>query len=200
MWLHESFTTYLESVFVEEKYGYATMLQYINHFGENVANDQPMRGPEGVNFEEHGTDIYYKGALMLNTLRHCIGNDTLWWGLFRDFHLRHRLGHATGADFAEIVRERAGQDYGPFFEQYLDRPQIPVLEYRFARKGRQRTVEMRWTDVPDNFSMPIETGAPGRWQRTTVKAGQWTAVPLSCPVADFRVATDKWFVETRLTK
>jgi aminopeptidase N len=201
MWLHESFTTYLESVFVEEKYGYATMLQYINYFKPTVANKQPMRGPDGVNFEDHGTDIYYKGALMLNTLRHCLQNDTLWWGLFKSFHQQHLRGHATTEDFISLVNERSGRDFRPFFEQYLNRPHLPLLEYRLTPMGKQLEVAFRWTGVQADFSMPVEIGPPGQWQRVVPRATEWQSVVLpKCKPEEFRVATDKWLIKTKYLK
>lgn len=198
MWLHESFTTYLESVFVEERYGYASALSYVNYFKGTVANEQPMRGPDGVNFDVHGTDIYYKGALMLNTLRHCIHNDTLWWSLFKGFHERHKVGHATTEDFVEWVNLRTGKDYGRFFEQYLNYASIPKLEYQLTANGRQLEVRLRWKTDVKGFVMPVEIGSPGHWHFVEVNDENWTTVNLSkCKAEDFRVATDKFYVRTK---
>ena len=78
MWIHEGFTTYTETVFVECTQGYDAAMKYINGQSKNVRNDKPIIGQFGVNREGSG-DMYYKGSLLLNTLRHVINNDTKWW-------------------------------------------------------------------------------------------------------------------------
>jgi aminopeptidase N len=137
----------------------------------------------------------------LNSLRHSIHNDTLWWGLFRSFHQRHLRGHATTEDFISLVNERTGQDFRPFFEQYLNRPHLPVLEYRLNPEGRKLQVLYRWTGVPMDFAMPVELGLPGKWVRVVPKADYWQPLWLpKCSIDEFRVATDKWLIKTKYVK
>ncbi|MEI2419430.1 hypothetical protein V6O07_04090, partial [Arthrospira platensis SPKY2] len=77
-WIHESFTTYAESVYVECRWGYEKASTYINGQRLLVENKRKMLGPKGVNFKAGNGDIYYKGALILHTLRHKLNDDALW--------------------------------------------------------------------------------------------------------------------------
>src|SRR5690606_29825238 len=51
MWIHESFTTYSESVFVECQFGYQKAMEYINGQKGMVSNQKPVVGQFGVNFK-----------------------------------------------------------------------------------------------------------------------------------------------------
>jgi aminopeptidase N len=78
IWLHESFATYLESLFVEYKFGKQEALKYLNGQRSFLENRKPLLGPKNVNWDHWSDpDNSYKGALMLNSLRHEIGSDTL---------------------------------------------------------------------------------------------------------------------------
>ena len=61
--------------------GYEEAQKYINGQSRSVRNDRPVIGQFGINKEGSG-DMYYKGALMLNTIRHIINDDSKWWKLF----------------------------------------------------------------------------------------------------------------------
>ena len=65
-------------VFIECIKGYDDAMKYINGQAKNVRNDRPIIGQYGVNNEGSG-DMYYKGALLLNTLRHIVADDEKWW-------------------------------------------------------------------------------------------------------------------------
>ena len=78
MWIHEGFTTYSETVFIECMKGYEPAMKYINGQAKNVRNDRTIIGQFGVNNEGSG-DMYYKGSLLLNTLRHVVNDDDKWW-------------------------------------------------------------------------------------------------------------------------
>ncbi len=78
MWIHESFAAYAEAVYVEHLYGYDEAQRYINGKKSNVSNTRPIIGVYGVN-NEGSSDMYDKGQLVLNTLRHVIEDDSLWW-------------------------------------------------------------------------------------------------------------------------
>ena len=62
MWIHEGFTTYSETVFIECIKGHDDAMKYINGQAKNVRNDRPI-GQYGVNNEGSG-DMYHKGSLL----------------------------------------------------------------------------------------------------------------------------------------
>ena len=74
MWIHEAFTTYAESVFVECQFGKEKAIEYINGQKKLVENKSPVLGKYGVN-NEGSADMYYKGTQLLNTLRNSLDDD-----------------------------------------------------------------------------------------------------------------------------
>jgi hypothetical protein len=49
-------------------YGYADALKYTNAYKTKVQNKSPIITPRGIH-QEPSQDMYFKGALFLNTLR-----------------------------------------------------------------------------------------------------------------------------------
>ena len=80
---------YSECVYVECQDGYEKAIKYANGMRQNVQNDIPIIGKYIVNNEGSG-DMYYKGSLMINTLRHVIHDDAKWWKILLDYPNKYR--------------------------------------------------------------------------------------------------------------
>jgi aminopeptidase N len=74
MWVHESFTTYSETLFTEFYYGKQAGNEYNYGQRKNIRNEENIIGTYGVNKEGSG-DMYDKGSNMLHSIRHSINND-----------------------------------------------------------------------------------------------------------------------------
>lgn len=199
MWIHESFTTYLETLYVEHTLGYEEALRYIVSQRPFILNQEPILGPPGVNWENwKGSDHYFKGAWMLHTLRHALGDDESWFALFRDFYQENAISNVTTRDFVDFVNARTGEDWSAFFEQYLAYTDLPVLEYGLEQLGDDLEVRLRWkTDVP-GFNMPVLVGTDGDWQRVRPATGNWIKLLLlDTEKGDFSVATDLFLIKTQ---
>lgn len=164
MWIHEGFTCYSESVYLECNFGYEKAQQYINGLKRNIANDKPIIGHYGVNNEGSG-DMYYKGALMLNTLRHIINNDQEWWRIVLKYSetFKHQIiDTQTVIDFFNFETKMNLQ---PIFNQYLKHKEIPKLIYRIDKKHK---LSMKWQTDEQGFKMPVEITINGKSQRFQV--------------------------------
>lgn len=152
MWIHESFTAYAESVYVECEFGKKDAITYLFGLRKIISNDRPIIGEYGVNHEGSG-DMYYKGANMLNTLRSVINNDEKWWNLMKEFHETFKYQTIHTDDVIEFYNKRTEENLEPIFNQYLNYTSIPELQLKFDENNK---LYMRWeTDVND-FKMPIE--------------------------------------------
>lgn len=158
MWIHESFTTYSEAVYVECRWGYEKAMQYINGQSRMVENQKPIVGQFGVNFKPKSSDMYYKGALMLNTIRHIINNDEKWWQLILDYsnHFKHRIIEAK--DVINFFTKESGINLKPVFEQYLYHSNLPELQIETTKKG----FNYYWKTDVENFEMPVEVEINGQ--------------------------------------
>jgi len=82
MWIHEGFTAYIESLYLEYHFGKKAGNEYAVGKGQVIRNDKPIIGHYNVN-NEGSSDMYNKGAFMLHTLRQLIGNDEKWRNILR---------------------------------------------------------------------------------------------------------------------
>lgn len=152
MWIHESFTTYTESVFVECELGYDKAQKYINGQKSMVQNRKPVIGQFGVNFKTGNSDMYYKGALMLNTIRHIINNDDLWWEMLKEYSENFRLKIIETKDVVTFFNQKSGLHLTPVFEQYLQFKSLPKL--KVICSGNQ--ISYQWLVNVEDFEMPFE--------------------------------------------
>lgn len=190
MWIHEGFTTYSESVYVECRYGYEKAMQYINGQRRNVRNDKPIIGIFGVNKEGSG-DMYFKGALMLNTIRHIINDDEKWWELLHKYATTYRKQIIEAETVFNFFNTESGMNLTPVFKQYLQHTAIPVLQLR-ASKGK---LEYRWeTDVKD-FAMPVDVTVNEKEVRLT-GTNNWQTANLNIKNSkNIEALTDKFYIK-----
>lgn len=151
MWIHEGFTMYSEAVFVECQYGYEKAIQYINGMKRSIDNDRPIIGQYGVNNEGSG-DMYYKGSLMLNTIRHIINDDDKWWKMILKYSETYRHKIIDTETVIAFFNQETGMNLTPVFNQYLKTVDIPVLKYSVGKN----TLTYSWENVADGFNMPVD--------------------------------------------
>jgi aminopeptidase N len=178
MWIHEGFTTYSETVFVECLYGYDDAMKYINGQRASVSNDKPVIGVFGVNKEGSG-DMYFKGALMLNTLRHVINDDAKWWALILKYSETYRKQIIDTPTVIAFFNKESGIDLTPVFNQYLNYKNIPVLQLRMANNK----LEYRWQTDEPNFKMPVGITLDGKEVRLN-GTNDWQTAGLSVDSLD----------------
>ena len=146
MWIHEGWGTYLECVYVEHMFGYDDALKYINGYKSKVRNREPIITPRGIN-RTPPQDMYFKGALFINTLRSVVDDDTRWWKLVRDFYQHFKYQNITTDDVVAFFNQQTGQ------EPDADLRPVPAAHASSRRSTLQfqdgGQVAYRWqADVP----------------------------------------------------
>lgn len=175
MWIHESFCTYSESVFVECKYGYESMLEYLKSQKFMINNRTPIEGTYGLNHEGNGTDMYYKGAWMIHTFRSVLNNDSLFRSILKGIAQDFAYRTVDGEEIVNYINTKAKYNYTPFFGQYLKYADVPTLEYRWSKKN----LELHWKAEAEGFRMPVIYETPSEGQkRVLVTNKEWTVVPM----------------------
>jgi aminopeptidase N len=187
MWIHEGFTTYSETVYVECREGYDRAMKYINGQRYSVENRKPAIGIFGVNKEGSG-DMYFKGALMLNTIRHIINDDAKWWKLVYDYATTFKKQIIETETVVDFFNSRSGINLTPVFNQYLRYAKIPVLQLKLEGKSLQ----YRWETDEEGFTMPVDVAINGtniRLQGTNT----WQGIDTSATSLSDVVPADKKF-------
>ena len=190
MWIHEGWTTYLEDLYVEHRFGREDALKYINGYKSKVRNREPVITQRGI----HRTptqDMYFKGALFLHTLRSVVDDDERWWKLLKETFQQFKYQNILTEDLVQFFNARLGRNLTPIFDQYLRRAALPILQLAFNDK--ERTVAYRWEADERAFAMPIRVGRRGQWQ-TIVPTTEWAVTPSPVPKEEFEVATDLYYV------
>ena len=134
MWIHESFGAYAESLFVEEQYGRAEALKYINGKKRNVRNARPIISEYGLNRMSNG-DMYDKGQLVLNTLRSVLDDDKLWFSILRGIQQTFKYRNVSADELIAYVNKKSGKNFSYFFEQYYRCANIPTLVVRLETES-----------------------------------------------------------------
>jgi aminopeptidase N len=159
MWIHESFTNYSESLFLEYFYGKEAGYTYVRGIRKNIKNDKPIIGQYNVN-NEGSSDMYYKGANMLHTLRQIVDNDAKWRMILRGLSSTFYHQTVSTKQIEDYLSKEIGIDLEPFFNQYLRDTRIPTLEYFL----KDETLGYRWTNCVVGFNMPVKVQINGQEQ------------------------------------
>jgi len=155
MWVHESFTTYSENLFLDYHYGKEAASDYVIGTRAGISNSSPMIGTYGVN--KRGSDLYTKGANLLHTLRQIAKDDEVWRMILRGLNSEFYHQTVDTKQIEEYITSKIGFDLTTFFDQYLRDIRIPNLEYSISNG----LLTYRWIDVIDNFTMPLEIEVQG---------------------------------------
>ncbi len=151
MWIHEGFTAYSENLFLDYYYGKEASADYVIGTRKNIRNDKPIIGSYNVN-QEGSSDMYYKGANMLHTLRHLIEDDEKWRQILRGLNQTFYHQTVTTKQIEDYLSKETGIDLTAFFNQYLRTTEIPIFEYKIENKE----LKYGYTKIVENFDMPLE--------------------------------------------
>ena len=195
MWIHEGWTTYLECLYVEYTFGHEDGLKYTNGYKSKVRNREPIVTQRGIH-RTPSQDMYFKGALFLNTLRSVVDDDAKWFALLHDVFQHFKYQNILTEDFVAFVNAQLGMNLTPVFDQYLRRAELPTLEVAFDEA--EGTIAYRWRAEERGFDMPIKAGRPGAWQ-VLHPTTDWKLMKTQLKKDDFQVATDLYYVNVSIS-
>jgi aminopeptidase N len=160
MWIHESFTNYSESLFLDYHYGKEAGQAYVRGTRMNIANDIPIIGTYGVNQRGSG-DMYYKGGNLLNMLREILQDDIKWRTILRGLNETFYHQTVSTKQVEQYLSTAFGRNLQPVFDQYLRDTRLPVFEY-YLQEG---ILYYRWTNSVKGFDMPLDVFVDGQAKR-----------------------------------
>ncbi|KFF04578.1 M1 family metallopeptidase [Flavobacterium reichenbachii] len=166
MWIHESFTNYSESLFLEYYYGKDAGAEYVIGCRKIIQNDAPIIGHYDVN-NEGSSDMYPKGANMLHSIRQVVNDDAKWKSILRGLNKTFYHQTVTSKQIQDYINEQSGINFNRVFAQYLTTTQIPVFEYMF----KNGTFGYHWTNCVAKFDMPVRVKLNGveTWLKPTTE-------------------------------
>ncbi len=192
MWIHESFTNYSESLFLDYYYGKKAASEYVVGLRRSIGNKSPIIGKYDVNNSGSG-DMYNKGGNLLHTIRQLIDNDEKWRqvlrGLNKDFY--HQT--VTTKQIEDYLSEKSGINLSKVFDQYLRDYRIP--EFTYTIKGDE--FKYKWNNTIDAFDMPLKVfinGEVKNLQPTTT----WKTEKLVSSNANLKVDVNYYVTSKKL--
>lgn len=192
MWIHEGFTTYSESVFVECLYGYDDALEYINGQKYLITNDTPLIGNYGVN-HQGSNDMYYKGAWLIHTMRHIVNDDQKWWQVLKSFTETFKHKIITTQDVLSFFNRATNFNFDLIFKQYLQSTQIPELVFEKKANGYRYTFK----NVVSGFKMPVDVMIQGKLYRLIADDNWQNLEILASDAKDIEVLTKHFLINVK---
>ena len=190
MWIHESFTNYSESLFLDYYYGKKAASEYVIGLRKTIANKMPIIGKYNVN-KSGSSDMYNKGGNMLHTLRQLIDNDEKWRLILRKMNADFYHQTVATKQIEDFLSKETGFNLNPFFNQYLRTIKIPTLEHTIENK----TLKYRWTNTVANFEMPLKTSINGK-EKWIYPTSNWKKLELTLAGTSFLI-DENFYVFTK---
>jgi aminopeptidase N len=178
MWVHEGFTNYSETLFVDYLFGKEAGNAYNAGIRRGIRNDKPITPAYNVNAQGSG-DMYPKASNMLHAIRHSIDDDTLFRSIMRGLSKTFYHQTVTATQVEDYISSRAGFNYAKVYRQYLFTTQVPNLEIKLSEDGSK--VSYRWTNCVPGFNLPlvlkqgeqrIKIYPTEEWKSSTLKNGE----------------------------
>ncbi len=192
-WIHEGWTTYAEAVYVECQWGYEDALKYLNGYKNLVYNREPIIGPTAVNHWPT-RDMYFKGALFLNTLRSIIDDDDLWWKMVYDYSHHFRGQNIYTTDVLNYLNKYFNMNLISIFEQYLFFADLPILQLKYE----DNIVFYKWQANVDNFDMPIKAGYERNFYFIYPTKDWQSELIGTDDISEWKIDTDRFYVDVHV--
>lgn len=190
MWIHEAFTNYSESLYVEYLYGKEAGQEYIHGNRKGILNDRPLQGPFGVNKEGSG-DMYLKGGVFLNMIRTIIDDDEKWRAILRGLNKEFYHKTVDYQDIEHYISKQSGLDFSKVFSQYIQHKNIPIAEFIWEN-GK---LYARWISDVTGFDMPIKIGLVNKEYKFFKLSTEFKEIELKgVNSSNFRVDTYNYYV------
>jgi aminopeptidase N len=173
MWVHEGFTDYSETLFVDYFWGTAAGDIYLQGLRKNIENDINIIGPYGVN-KEGSNDMYFKGGAMLHMIRQLTKSDkkfrTMLQGLNKTFYQKT----VSTAEIENYISKTIGIDFSSIFNQYLRTIKVPTLEYKIE----ENNFYYKWANTVSDLYLPIKISF-GKKEEWITASNDWKKLKLA---------------------
>jgi hypothetical protein len=169
-WLSEGFAQFFAALYASKEHG-NSVFESIMRQMRDTAIEASSQGPVylGYRLGHIRSDgrvfravIYNKGAVVLQMLRHLVGDDAFFAAL-RKFYANWRYKKASTDDFRQAIESTSGRDLSRFFETFIYGSTIPKLKFT-SHIGTDGTMLVRFehrgevTDVPVTVRVNLASG------------------------------------------
>ena len=138
--------------------------------------------------------MYKKGMLMLNTLRHVIDNDKLWWEILYELNKVFRHSSVDGTEIIGFINEKTGMNLNDFFRQYLEFTSLPDLSIKFDKSGDNTVIKYHWNTDTETFSIPVRLIVGNETMKIFPSKAEEEVIIYNTSPDDIKVDTARFFI------
>lgn len=158
MWIHEGMATYSELLVIEKIYGKRYYDWTARRVARFVRNERPLLKTEDVLYNSWANDkdnnIYYKGCMIIHTLRCQYDNDSLFLEALKMATSHFALQNINSLELEEYLNEVLKTDYSWLFNIYLRNTEVPVISYGYD--SIESRLQYKWsTSIPNQEKLKV---------------------------------------------
>jgi aminopeptidase N len=169
LWLSDGFINFMAQIYYEEAHGVDAVAPIrewsgVSVFGSDRDDRRPLvydrwvYGPMELLLTEHAGQ---KGAVVLQMLRHELGDSVFWQGM-HDYVTTYAGQSVTTTAFQAVMEKASGRDLGLFFRQWVTGGGFPFLNiaYVYEPAAHRVTLTIRQVQQRDDltgfFDAPVD--------------------------------------------
>jgi len=162
LWLNESFASYFDPLYFEHAYGkdeFLHIMQQAQQAGINT--DKSLGRKPIVSVGSYGSNIYPRGASVLNMLRFVLG-DELFWKSINHYITKYQFQTVVTDDFKKSIEEATGQNLYWFFDQWIYKAGYPKFDVSYSYNDSTKSIllNVKQTQTIDSltgiFRTPVD--------------------------------------------
>jgi aminopeptidase N len=208
IWINEGFASYAEYIalqYLKSQDEADLWMSYAHSYIKSQKDGSVYVPAEQAKDEERIFDYrlsYKKGAAIIHMIRQEVQNDSLFFGILREFLSRYRNHVALGEDFKGLLEEKTGRDFDAFFEQWyygegyptvtVDWKQVKdtLVVYSFLTSSDSNTPLF---NILTDFSLTLSSGDSLISRRQEANYDEWKLyMPLR--IKNIRLDPDNWLL------
>lgn len=183
-WIHEGFATYMQPLYAEELHGSDQYNYFMERIYRRITNERPAAPGDSQSTRQifEGRDPYMKGAWVLHTLRHKIGDELFFKSLrrmsypdsaYKKAGIRPPSRFVDTSDYISLTSQLTGRDLQWFFDTYLKYAELPELK----KNIEDDCLYLEW-EVPSghDFPMPVPVYDGMEWVDVVPSKGVCTII------------------------
>lgn len=160
VWLSEGFATYLTDMYIEQKYGVDSFQKRLEQERQEAVEFAKSSKQAVVDSTSDLMDLlspnsYQKGAWILHMLRNEVG-DTNFKKIIRTYFNQYKFANADTRDLQKVAENVSGKELGWFFDQWLYRPGVPVLDIDMKVDGENFKLEIKQGERIYRFPIDVQ--------------------------------------------
>src|SRR6266404_8821100 len=155
MWLNEGFAEFMPGQYWARKLGARAEEDYYqDEYDQFMQIDQQRRMPLAA---LGSNNIYPKGALVLEMLKHYLGDQPFWASVHR-YLIDHAFDNATTDDLRQAVLDATGENLDWFWEQWIYQAGHPRFDVKAAWDSARAAVTLTVKQTQADTLKPDSTG------------------------------------------